>query len=65
MSDQGYNSSLPGRTNAEENRTRFSDENGTTTTPKKAEKSKSLKSTRRHSERTQENERTETNESAD
>src|SRR5436309_13300861 len=30
MSDQGYNSSLPGRTNAEENREKFSDENEAT-----------------------------------
>jgi len=32
MSQQGYNSSLSGRTNAEENRQKFSDENGTSTT---------------------------------
>jgi hypothetical protein len=39
VSDQGYNSSLPGRTNAEENRTKFSDENETIT-PKKAKRAK-------------------------
>jgi hypothetical protein len=58
MSQQGYNSSLPGRTNAEENRQKFSDEDETTTTPKKATKSKSLKSRKHHTERT----RTQTNE---
>jgi len=35
ISQQGYNSSLPGRTNAEENRQKFSDEQQTTTTRKK------------------------------
>ncbi len=65
MSQQGYDSSLQGRTNAEENRTKFSDETETATTPKKAKKSKSLRSTKRHSERVRENERTETNESGD
>src|SRR5438093_2486216 len=65
ISQQGYDSSLQGRTNAEENRTKFSDETETATTPKKAKKSKSLRSTKRHSERVRENERTETNESGD
>ena len=38
MSQQGYDSSLQGRTNAEENRTKFSDETETATIPKKAKK---------------------------
>jgi len=54
-----------GRANAEENRTKFSDETETATTPKKAKKSKSLRSKKRHSEWVRENERTETNESGD
>jgi hypothetical protein len=60
MSQQAYNSSLPGRTNAEENRQKFSDEDQTAT-PKKAKKSKSPRSTKHHTERT----RTQTNERGD
>jgi hypothetical protein len=65
MSQQGYDSSLQGRTNAEENGTKFSDETETAAIPKKAKKIKTLRSTKRHSERVRENERTETNESGD
>jgi len=43
MSQQGYNNSLSGRTNAEENRQKFSGENGTSTTQKKGAKGKSQK----------------------
>ena len=65
MSEQGYNSSLQGRTNAEENREKFSDENETATTPKKTRKSKALRSTKHHSTHVRENERTETITSGD
>ena len=58
MSDQGYNSSLPGRTNAEENREKFSDENEATT-PRHTKKSKNLRLKRHHEERTRGNERAE------
>src|SRR5438034_9764222 len=57
MSQQGYNSSPPGRTTAEENRQKFSDEQQAATTPKKAASSKTAKSRKHHTERT----RTETN----
>ena len=43
MSDQGYTSSLPGRTNAEENRERFSNDTEATT-PRHAKKTKNLRS---------------------
>ena len=50
MSTQGYNSSLQGRTNAEENRTKFSnDTDDTTITRTKGKKSKALKTTKRQS----------------
>lgn len=39
ISQQGYNSSLPGRTNAEQNRQKFSDENAGTTVKKRTAKS--------------------------
>jgi len=61
LSQQGYNSSLPGRTKAADNRQKFSDEDQTATTPKKTKKSKSLKSTKHHTERI----RTQTNEPGD
>jgi hypothetical protein len=65
MSDQGYDSSLPGRTNAEENREKFSDQNEPTA-PRHAKKNKNLKSKRHHQERTQSNQRAEElNESGD
>ena len=62
MSQQGYNSSLPGRTNAEENRQKFSDEE-TATTSKKSTKSKNLKSRKHHTQRSHQN--AETNQPAD
>lgn len=58
MSPQGYNSSLPGRTNAEQNRTKFSNETEEATTPKKAKKSKHVKTTKQRSERAREKEST-------
>jgi|SRR5215472_10867321 len=64
MSDQGYNGSQPGLTNAEENREKLSNENETTT-PRHTKKSKSLRSKRHHQERTQDNERAETSQSGD
>ena len=42
MSRQGYNSSLLSRTNAKENRQKFSNEDQTATTSKKATKTKTL-----------------------
>ena len=56
MRQQGDDSSLPGRNNAEENRQKFSDEDQTATTPKKAKIS-----TKHHTERT----RTQTNQPGD
>jgi hypothetical protein len=66
MSSQGYNSSLAGRTNAEENRTKFSDgTEETTTTTTKGKRKKSLKSTKHRSERAQTNQSTRVNQSGD
>jgi hypothetical protein len=64
MSTQGYNSSLPGRTNAEENRTKFSNATEETTTTK-GKKKKSLKSTKHRSGRAETNQSTRVNESGD
>jgi hypothetical protein len=50
MSPQGYDSSLAGRTTAEENRTKFATGTEETTTTIKGKKKKSLKSTRHRSE---------------
>lgn len=63
MSTQGYNSSLAGRTNAEENRTKFSSGTEETTTTTKGKKKKSLKSARHRS--VQKNESTRVNDSGD
>jgi hypothetical protein len=48
MSQQGYNSSLPGRTKAEKNRQKVSDEDVIGTTSKKDTKSKTGKSRQHH-----------------
>jgi hypothetical protein len=48
MSQQGYNSSLPGRTKAEENRQKVSDKDVIGTTSKKDTKSKTGKSRQHH-----------------
>jgi hypothetical protein len=61
MSQQGYNNSLPGRTNAEENRQKFSDENATAATQKNVTKSKSGKSSKHHTGKIRQNEGTQTN----
>jgi hypothetical protein len=62
MSQQGYNSSLSGSTNAEENRQKFSDENGMSTIAKKGAKGKSQKASKHHTDRTRQNQGTQTNE---
>ena len=65
MNRQGYNSSLSGRTNAEENRQKFSGQDETATTPNKGKRRKSLRSRKHHTERTRQNERTESNQPGD
>lgn len=61
MSQQGYNNSLSGRTNAEENRQTFSDENAKSATPKKVPKGKSGKSSKHHTAKARQNQGTQTN----
>ena len=65
MNQQGYNSSLSGRTNAEESRQKFSGQDETATTSNKGKRSKSLRSRKHHTERTRQNERTESNQPGD
>jgi len=65
MNQQGYNSSLSGRTNAEESRQKFSGQDETATTSNKGKRSKSLRSMKHHMERTRQNERTKSKQPGD
>src|SRR5205823_14807112 len=52
MSRQGYNSSLPGRTNAKENRQKFSNEDQTATNVPKSDKDQNSESRKHQTQRT-------------
>lgn len=58
MSQQGYNNSLHGRTNEEENRQKFSDEDATSATEKKVTKGKTVRSSKDHTAKSRQNQDT-------
>ena len=65
MSQQGYNSSLSGRVNAQENRQKSSSEDETATAASSGKHLRNVKSRKHHMQRVRENQRTHMSESGD
>ena len=65
MSQQGYNSSLSGRVNAQENRQNSSSEGETATAASSGKHPKNVKSRKHYMQRVRENQRTHMSESGD
>jgi len=65
MSQQGYNSSLPGRTNAQVNRQKVANQDTTVTTPASGRKTKNAKPQKNHTRHVRQNQRSDMNEAGD